>query len=99
MSSFTMTAHQIWSCHMTLAANFENFYFPPNSILNFRKSYQIWGKLAQEQKSCRQKANLGVETPPPVLIGLKGGTEILVTVFGGDSPFLRISIQFQERPW
>ena len=27
------------------------FYFLPNSILNFRKSYQIWGKLAQEQKS------------------------------------------------
>ena len=28
------------------AAKFQKFYFSPNSILNFRKSYQIWGKLA-----------------------------------------------------
>ena len=52
---FTMTTHQIWSCHVPLASNSENFYFLPNSIINFRKSYQIWGKLAQEQKSYRQK--------------------------------------------
>ena len=72
MSSFTITTHQIWSCHLTLTADFKNFYFSPNSILNFRKSYQIWGKLAQEQKSYRQKAKLGVEnTPTPVLIGLR----------------------------
>ena len=25
--SFTMTIHQIWSCQVTLAASFENFYF------------------------------------------------------------------------
>ena len=48
MAGFTMTTHQIGSCHMTLAANFEHFYFSPNSILTFRESYQIWGKLAQE---------------------------------------------------
>ena len=41
MSSFTMTTHQIWSCHVTLAANFENFYFSPDSTLDFRKSYQV----------------------------------------------------------
>ena len=35
------------------------------------KSYQIWEKLAQEQKCYRQKTNWGVEnTPPLVLIGL-----------------------------
>ena len=63
---FTKTTHQIWSCHVTLVWNSENFYFSPNSVLNFRKSYQIWGKLAQEQKSCRQRTNWGVEnTPPP----------------------------------
>ena len=43
---FTKTTHPIWSCHVTLASNFEDFYFSPNSVLNFRKSYQIWGKLA-----------------------------------------------------
>ena len=67
-----MTTHHIWPYHVTLAPNFENFYFSPNSILNFRKSYQIWEKLAQEQKVTGKTANLRVEnTPhPPVLIGL-----------------------------
>ena len=58
---FTMTTHQICSCHVTLASNSANFYFSPNSILNFRKSYQIWEKLAQEQKSYRQKTNWEVD--------------------------------------
>ena len=69
---FTKTTHQIWSCHVTLASNFEKFYFSPDSVLNFGKSYQIWGNLAEEQKSYRQK-QIGVEntpTPSPVLIGL-----------------------------
>ena len=69
---FTKTTHQIWSCHVTLASNFEIFYFLPNSVLNVRKSYQIWGKLAKKQKSYRQKTNWGLETPPAaVFIGLR----------------------------
>ena len=68
---FTMITHQIWSCHVTLVSNSETFYLLSNSILNFRKSYQIWGNLAQEQESYRQKTNWGKNTPPPpVLIGL-----------------------------
>ena len=70
----TMTTHQIWSCHVTLASSSENIYLLPNSILNFKKGCQIWEKLAQEQKSYRQKkTNWGVENtppPPPVLVGL-----------------------------
>ena len=66
---FTKTTHQIWSYYVTLASDSENFYFSPNSVLNFRKSYQMWGKLAQEQKSYRQKQIGGWKTPP-VLIGL-----------------------------
>ena len=53
---------------------FRNFYFLPNYILkNFRNTYQIWGKLAQEQKGHRQKQIGGGKHPPPpqVLIGLK----------------------------
>ena len=61
---FTKTTHQIWSCHVILASNSEKFYFFPNSILNFRKSYQLWGKLAQEQKRYGQKTNWGVEKTP-----------------------------------
>ena len=56
---FTETAHQIWSCHMILASNSKNLYFSPNSISNCRKSYQIWGKLAQEQKVTGKKTNWG----------------------------------------
>ena len=60
----TMTTHQIWSCHLTLASNFENFNFLPNSLLNFKKRYQIWGKLAQEQKVTGKKQIGGWKTPP-----------------------------------
>ena len=62
--NFTKTTHHIWSCHVTLASDFENFYFLPNYVLNFAKSYQIWGNLAQEQKSYRQKQFGGWKTPP-----------------------------------
>ena len=60
-----MTTHQIWSCHVpTLFANFEKFYFYFTFALNFRKNRQICGKLAQEQKSYKQKAKLGMENTP-----------------------------------
>ena len=62
---FTKTTHQIWSSHMTLASNFENFYFSPDSLLNFRKSYQIWGKLAEEQKVTGKKQIGGWKHRPP----------------------------------
>ena len=35
ISSFTMTTHQIWLCHVTLTANFKIFYFYPNYILHY----------------------------------------------------------------
>ena len=44
---------------------FRNFYFSPNFVLNFRKSYQIWEKLAQEQKVTGKKQIGGWKTPPP----------------------------------
>ena len=42
--NFTKTTHQMWSYHVTLASNFENFYFLPNSVSNFGKSYQFGAK-------------------------------------------------------
>ena len=66
---FTKTTHQIWSCHVTPTSNSEIFYFLPNSVLNFRKHYQIWGEMAQEQKRYRQKTNGGKDTPPQCLYG------------------------------
>ena len=64
---FTKTTHQIWSCHVTLASDSENVYFLPNSILNFRKNDQIWGKLAQEQKVTGRKQIGGWKRPPQCL--------------------------------
>ena len=34
-------------------------------MLNFRKSYQIWGKLAQEQKVTGKQQIWGWKTPSP----------------------------------
>ena len=59
------TTHQIWSCYVTPASSSENFYFLPNFLLNFRKSYQNWGKLAQEQIKLQVKNKLGDGKDPP----------------------------------
>ena len=68
---FTTTTHQIWSCHVNLASNSEKFYFFPNSILNFRKSYQILGEIGSRTKTLQAKTNWGGKHPPPVLIDLR----------------------------
>ena len=72
---FTISTHQIWSCHVTLASNSENFYFSPNFVLNFRKIYQIWRKLAQNKK-VTGKNKLG-PPPPKVLIGLNAACDTI----------------------
>ena len=64
MSSFTMTTHQIWSCHVTLAANSENFYFWPTSILNLGKLLNL-GKIGLIAKTLRTKTKRGVENTSP----------------------------------
>ena len=51
--------HQIWSCHVTLASNSENFYLLPNSISNCSKCYQIWGNWLNNKKLQAKKTNLG----------------------------------------
>ena len=71
---FTMTTHQIWSCHVTLASNSEKFYFSPNSILKFRKSFQILGEIGSRTKKIQAKNKLGdgKHLLPLPLIGLSG---------------------------
>ena len=71
---FAKTTHQIWSCHVTLASDFENFYFLPNSILNFRKSYQIWGNWLKNIKVTGKKQIGGgkdLAPPPPSAYRIK----------------------------
>ena len=63
----TKTAHQIWSCHVTPASKSENFYFLPNSILNFKLPNV--GQIGSRTKMLQAKNELGVERPP-VLVGL-----------------------------
>ena len=62
---FTETTHKIWSSHVTLASNSDNFCFSPNFVLNFWKSWNNVGELAQEQKSYIQKTNWRMENTPP----------------------------------
>ena len=66
---FTKTTHQIWSCHMTLVSNSENFYFFSNSVLNFKKVTKIGGNWLKNKKL--QTGGGGGVKDPPVLIRLK----------------------------
>ena len=69
---FTMITHQIWSCHVALASNSENFYFSPNSIFKFRKVTKFEGNWLKDKKlQAKNKLGGGKHPPPqPVLIGL-----------------------------
>ena len=61
---FTMTTRQIWSCHVTLASNSENFYFSPNSIFNFREITKFGGNWLKNKK-VQAKSKLGGGKHPP----------------------------------
>ena len=66
LALFTIPTHQIWSCHVTQDANFENFLFCPNSTFNIRKSRKISsGKLSVSEVI--SKKPLGVEDTPQCL--------------------------------
>ena len=76
---FTKTTHQIWSCHVALASNSENFYFSPDFVLNFRKRYQIWVNWPKNKKVTSKKTSWGWKTPPstysvkvPILTDITG---------------------------
>ena len=61
-----MPAHQIWSCHVTQDANFENFLFCPNFTFNIRKSHKISSGKAPYVRSYQQKPHWGgVGKHPP----------------------------------
>ena len=68
---FTIINHQIWSCHVTLVSNSENFYFSPNSILNCRKVTKFRGNWLKNKKlQAKSKLGVGGVETPPVLVGL-----------------------------
>ena len=59
LAFFMMPAHQIWSCHVTQEANFENVLFCSNSTFNIRKSYKVSSKEALYFRSYQPKTSLG----------------------------------------
>ena len=61
---FAKTTHQIWSCHVALASNSENFYFSPNSVLNFNKVTKFGENWLTNKKLQAKKTNWGVENTP-----------------------------------
>ena len=74
LAFFTMSASQIWSCHVTQEANFENFLFCPNSTFNIRKSHKISSGKALYFGSYQPKTSPGMcgkHPPPPVPLGLR----------------------------
>ena len=60
---FTKTTHQIWSCHVTLASNSENFYFLPNSILKFRKVTKFGGNYLKNKNVTGKEPTGGGKAP------------------------------------
>ena len=60
LAVFTMSTHQIWSCHVTQKANFKNCLFCPNSTFNIKKSHKISSGKALYFGSYQRK------TPPSV---------------------------------
>ena len=67
---FTITTHQIWPCHVTLASNSENFYFLPNSNIKFYEKFPDLGEIGSRTNKLQAKNKTqGGKHPPPVLIG------------------------------
>ena len=56
-------AHQIWSCHVTQDANFENLLFCPNFKFNIRKSHKIFVEKLSILEVISKKPHW--KTPPP----------------------------------
>ena len=61
---FTMPAHQIWSCHVTQEANFENFLVCPNLILGKVTKFLL-GKLSTSEIISQKLYGGGGGTPLP----------------------------------
>ena len=60
-----MSTHEIWSCHVTLAAHCENVYCLPNCILNSRKITKFAGNWLKNKTVTVKKAKLSPPSPPP----------------------------------
>ena len=65
LALLTMSANQIWSCHVTQDANFENFVFFPNSTFNIRKVTKFPVKKLSSSEVISKNLTGGGKHPPP----------------------------------
>ena len=63
LAFFMMPAHQIWSCHVTQEANFENFLFCSNSTFNFGKITKFLVEKLSTSEVISQKPHGGGKHP------------------------------------
>ena len=55
MSSFTMTTHQIWSCHVTLSSKFRKFLFFIWFYIKFQEKLPNLGGIGSRTKKLQAK--------------------------------------------
>ena len=65
---FTKTTHQIWSCHVTLASNSENFNFCLILHQILGKGTKFGGNWLKNKKVTGKKQIGRRKTPPPSLV-------------------------------
>ena len=63
MSNFTMVTHQIWSCHVTLAAKLQKIYFSLILYYILGKVTKLGGNWLKNKKVTGKKQNLGWNPP------------------------------------
>ena len=68
LAFFTMSALQIWPCHVIQEVNFEKVLFFPNSAFNIGNSCKISSRKALYFRSYQPKTSRGGETPPVLLV-------------------------------
>ena len=95
---FNITTNEIWSCHVTLASNSENFYLSPNSILNFKKVTKFGGNWLKNKNVTGKKQIRGGKHPVPSAYRVKFRhvcfTDYLSMSIKIQPPFLCFSLGF-----
>ena len=81
LALFTMPTHQIWLCHVTQDANFENFYFVLILDLILGKVIKYLVENLSTSEVISQKPHRGVENtlPPPSAFRVKWEITVSLT--------------------
>ena len=58
---FTLTSQQLFSSHVTMAANFEKFLISPGFMLKFGKSHQVSNSQLKSSESYGEKTETSMD--------------------------------------